>query len=67
MSDEDYGAMKRFFGGLRGGRWFFFGTSGDLGHLQRLMGESGFSWEVRAHDDLTKDGWTVESFTFRLT
>jgi release factor glutamine methyltransferase len=45
----------------------FFGTSGDLGYLQRLMAEERFTVEVVARDDLVRDGWRVEHFTFRLT
>jgi hypothetical protein len=35
--------------------------------LPRLVDEAGFSSEVVAHDELTRDGWRVEHFTFRLT
>jgi len=45
----------------------FFGTSGDLAYLQRLVDETGFSSEVVAHDELTRDGWRVDYFTFRLS
>ena len=45
----------------------FFGTSGDLGYLRRLAEEEGFSTEVLAHDDLTREGWKIEYFTFRLS
>ena len=45
----------------------FFGTAGDLGYLQRLAAEEGFSEEVLAHDDLTREGWKIGYFTFRLT
>jgi len=51
-----------------GGRiLLFFGTSGDLGYLQQLLTEEGLRWEVVAHDDLTRDGWKVDYFTFRVT
>lgn len=51
-----------------GGRaLIFFGTSGDLGYLQRLVDTSGFVSEVIAQDGLTRDGWHVQYFTFRLT
>jgi release factor glutamine methyltransferase len=33
----------------------FFGTSGDLGYLQRLMTEERFTVEIVAHDDLVRD------------
>jgi release factor glutamine methyltransferase len=34
----------------------FFGTSGDLGYLRRLMDEEGFSVDEVAHDDLVREG-----------
>jgi release factor glutamine methyltransferase len=73
MTDENYQAMTRFFRQARrhlseGGRMLiFFGTSGDLGYLKKLMTENGFSWEVVARDDLVRDGWRVEYLTFRVT
>lgn len=73
MTDEGYGAMTRFFRGARqrlrddGKMLIFFGTSGDLGYLQRLVEEEGFTAEVVAHDELVREGWRVEYFTFRLT
>lgn len=45
----------------------FFGTSGDLGYLKGLIIEEGFSAQVMAHDDLVREGWHVEYFTFRVT
>jgi release factor glutamine methyltransferase len=45
----------------------FFGTSGDLGYLQNLMVDEGFAWEVVAHDDLTREGWKIDYFTFRVS
>lgn len=73
MTDDGYQAMTRFFTGARdhlaaGGRMLiFFGTSGDLSYLQGLIDETGFDTEVLARHELTKDGWPVEYFTFRLT
>jgi release factor glutamine methyltransferase len=73
MTDEGYQAMTRFFRQarqhLRGQArmLIFFGTSGDLGYLQRLMAEELFTVEIVAHDDLVRDGWRVEYLTFRLT
>lgn len=70
MADEGYQAMTRFFREARthlkpaGKMLIFFGTSGDLAHLQRLMDEHGFTWTVRARDSLARDGWKVEYFTF---
>ena len=45
----------------------FFGTSGDLGYLQQLMGGEGFTSQVVATDSVSRDGWKVEYFTFRVT
>jgi release factor glutamine methyltransferase len=44
----------------------FFGSSGDLGYLRRLIDEQGFSADVVAQDGLVKDGWRVEYFTYRV-
>lgn len=73
MADEGYGAMRRFFEGARrhltadGRMLIFFGTSGDLGHLRSLVDAAGFHSEVVAHDDLEREGVTVDYYTFRLT
>jgi hypothetical protein len=45
----------------------FFGTSGDLSYLQQLVADCGFVSEVVARDEMTRDGWRVEYFTFRLS
>ena len=72
MTDEGYGAMTRFFRQARdhllpdGRMLIFFGTSGDLGHLRRLVAEGNFSAVTVAHDALERDGWTVEYLTFLL-
>jgi release factor glutamine methyltransferase len=73
MCDEGYGALSRFFAEARahlspsGRMLIFFGTSGDLGYLTQLMSEAGFSAEVVARDELVRDGWKVQYFTFRVT
>jgi release factor glutamine methyltransferase len=73
MTDENYQAMTGFFRQARehlsegGTMLIFFGTSGDLGYLKNLMAEEGFSAAVIAHDDLVREGWKVEYFTFRVT
>ncbi len=73
MTDEGYQAMTRFFREARdhlgpdGRMLVFFGTSGDIGYLHRLMAEEGFHREVAAHDDLVRDGWKVDYFTFLLS
>jgi release factor glutamine methyltransferase len=71
-TDEDYGAMTRFFRGARdhllpdGRMLIFFGTSGDLGYLQRLIKEEHFAANIVASDTLERDGWTVEYLTLLL-
>ncbi|MEJ3745412.1 methyltransferase [Actinomycetes bacterium KLBMP 9797] len=71
-TDENYRALTTFFREVRGrlrpgGRLLlFFGTSGDLGYLERLAAEEGFTTTVVAHRDLVKDGWRVDYYTFRL-
>jgi len=73
ITDEGYRAMTEFFRQARrhlsakGKMLIFFGTSGDLGYLKSLMTENGFSADVVAHDELVRDGWTVEYFTFLVT
>ena len=72
MADEGYLAMTRVFRQARGhlceaGRMLIsFGTSGDLGYLKTLVAEEGFTAEVIASDDLTRQGWKVEYFAFRV-
>lgn len=73
MTDENYRALTEFFrtAGAHlapGGRMLvFFGTSGDLDHLSRLVDEHGFTADVLAHDQATRDGWTVDYYTFLVT
>jgi release factor glutamine methyltransferase len=72
-TDEDYRALTEFFRSARahlspGGRMLvFFGSSGDLGYLRRLIVEHGFSAEIVARAELAKDGQVVEYLTYRLT
>jgi release factor glutamine methyltransferase len=73
MTDENYQAMTAFFRNAKqylapnGRMLIFFGTSGDLGYLKQLADEEGFTTQVVAQQDLVKDDWRVEYFTFRLT
>jgi release factor glutamine methyltransferase len=73
MTDEGYRSMTAFFRQARrhlspiGRMLIAFGTSGDLGYLKNLATEQGFAIDTLAHDDLTRDGWKVDYFTFRLT
>lgn len=72
-TDENYGAMTRFFRQAPGhltdnGRMLiFFGSSGDLAYLRELIDGTGFQSEVVAQHGLTRGDWTVDYFTFRLT
>jgi release factor glutamine methyltransferase len=72
-ADENYQAMTTFFRNARqhlsdrGRMLIFFGTSGDLACLEQLIEEEGFQSEVLVSQDLTKDGWRIDYFTFRLT
>jgi release factor glutamine methyltransferase len=72
-TDRNYQAMTTFFQSARGylapgGRMLiFFGTSGDLGYLMRLVDQQGFHAETVAHLTLVKDGLQVEYFTYRLS
>ncbi|MEV5897747.1 methyltransferase [Nonomuraea fuscirosea] len=71
-TDEDYRAMTAFFRDVRGhlapdGRMLvFFGTSGDLEYLRSLARAAGFGTEVVAHQDLEKEGWRVDYYTFLM-
>jgi release factor glutamine methyltransferase len=73
MTDDGYQAMTRFFReasrhlSASGRMLIFFGTSGDLGYLQQLLAEEQFDATTVASDTLTKDGWTVEYLTLRVT
>ncbi|MDQ4043638.1 MAG: methylase, partial [Actinomycetota bacterium] len=51
----------------RGRLLVFFGSSGDLGYLQRLVAEEGFGTEVLARKTLVKDDDQVEYIIYRLT
>ncbi|WP_236796765.1 methyltransferase [Amycolatopsis sp. GM8] len=73
ITDEDYRALQAFFRDARahltarGRMLIFFGTSGDLPYLRRLAADAGFASEVLGRQDLTRDGWRVEYFTFRMS
>jgi release factor glutamine methyltransferase len=73
MTDEGYRAMTRFFRearshlSARGRMLISFGTSGDLGYLEKLLHEEGFVAEVVAHNNLVREGWNVDYFAFRVT
>ncbi len=72
-ADPGYRALTRFMRQARlhlserGRLLVFFGSSGDLGYLQRLVTEEGFGTEMLARKTLMADGWQVEYVTYRLT
>jgi release factor glutamine methyltransferase len=73
ITDEGYRAMTSFFRQARshltpGARMLiFFGTSGDMGYLKRLMAGQGFSWAEVARLEGERDGVPVEYVTFKVT
>jgi release factor glutamine methyltransferase len=72
-TDPGYATLTRFFREVRGrltasGRLLLsFGTTGDLPYLEKLSAEAGFATATVGHDTLTRDGWTVDYYAFRLT
>lgn len=72
-TDENYRTMTTFFRDAgrhltpTGRMLIFFGSSGDLSYLKRLIAEERFTAEIVAQQDIIKDGWRVDYFTFRLT
>lgn len=71
-TDENYRALTAFFRSARrhlahrGRMLVTFGTSGDLGYLQRLIAEEEFTSRTVATEGLVKDGVRVEYVTYRL-
>ena len=72
-ADEDYATLTTFFtrltGVLRpGGRVLLsFGTSGDIAYLRHLMTQAGLRKRIVASKEITKDGWKVKYFIYKLT
>jgi release factor glutamine methyltransferase len=72
-TDGNYQALRTFFRAARdhltmdGRMLIFFGSSGDVIYLERLMDENGFVPEVIATQSLVKDGWEVDYVTYRLS
>jgi release factor glutamine methyltransferase len=72
-ADPGYRALTRFvreaslYLSDRGQLLVFFGSSGDLSYLQRLVAEEGFGTEVLARETLEKDGERIEYVTYHLT
>src|SRR6266511_579138 len=65
--DGEFDRNARRYLRANGRMLVFFGTSGDLGYLRRLLAEEGFHAEVVAHRDLVKDGMRVDYYTYRVT
>ncbi|CAA9429397.1 MAG: hypothetical protein AVDCRST_MAG37-483 [uncultured Rubrobacteraceae bacterium] len=71
-ADPGYRALTRFMREARlhlsdrGRLLVFFGSSGDLGYLQRLVAAEGFETEVLSHKARVDAGWQVEYITYRL-
>ena len=72
-TDENYGGADAILRQVRehlttdGRILIFFGSSGDLAYLKRLVAAAGFDSEVVATASLVRDGWSVDYFTFRVT
>lgn len=72
ITDEDYRTLTAFFATVReylveGGRVLvFFGTTADIGYLERLIEGNGLSFEVVSRRQLEKDGRAVEYRTYRI-
>ena len=52
---------------LNGRMLIFFGSSGDLLYLKRLIDEAGFTAEVVSTQALVRNDWRVDYYTYRLT
>jgi release factor glutamine methyltransferase len=72
MADENYGAMTRFVTSAaqylapHGRILMFFGTSGDLDYLYRLIDENGFHRKIIASRELVRPEMSVWYHTLRL-
>lgn len=72
-ADPGYRTLTRFMREVRlhlsdrGRLLMFFGSSGDLGYLQRLVAEERFGTELLVRQSFMKDGWQVDYVTYRLT
>lgn len=72
-ADENYRALRTFMTQARqylrpGGRILLhFGTSGDIDYLYQLIDGSGFTKEVIATEQFTRDDLDVTYYVFRLT
>jgi release factor glutamine methyltransferase len=72
ITDEDYRSLTAFFARVRehltedGRILVFFGTTADVGYLERLIEGNGLVGRVVARRELEKDGHPVEYFTYRI-
>lgn len=72
-ADENYRALRTFMTQAKqylrpGGRILLhFGTSGDIDYLYQLIDASGFTKEVLATEQFTRDDLDVTYYVFRLT
>jgi release factor glutamine methyltransferase len=72
-TDHGYRALRTFFAQvgehlMAAGRiLIFFGTTGDAPFLHEQIADAGLHSTVVAQEMLTKDGWTAEYLTLRLT
>jgi release factor glutamine methyltransferase len=72
ITDEDYRALTSFFAHVRehltenGRILVFFGTTADVGYLERLVEGNGLVGTIVARRELDKDGHRVEYRTYRI-
>jgi release factor glutamine methyltransferase len=72
ITDENYRALTAFFARVRehlvdGGRILvFFGTTADVGYLERLIESNGLVGRIVSRRGMDKDGHAVEYRTYRI-
>jgi len=72
-TDEAYMTLTMFFAQVTerlrpGGRiLLFFGTSGDINYVRRLMARTGLSRRILASQQISKDEWRFKYFAYKLT
>ncbi|MBM7774583.1 release factor glutamine methyltransferase [Actinokineospora baliensis] len=72
-TDHHYRAMNSFFAHVGAHMTdtarllIFFGTSGDLDHLHTRAAAAGLTTETLATAHHTRDNWTADYFTYRMT
>jgi release factor glutamine methyltransferase len=71
-TDAGYQTLTAFFDGLDahltpdGRVLLFFGTSGDIAHLHRLIAQAGRHAEVVAHEHWERDDRVADYYTYRI-